>query len=118
MEIIPLIILCDLECDVEEENTFEVRKHSSSYPLELNSAQRKKVTFWTSVHTLVPVFPISYEYLIHSELYTPMTFREAQSYFQFIHFYLPVWQSMGKQIWEPGILAEESKDLNGKIFQL
>ena len=68
------------------------------------------------------MFPISYEYLIHSEIYPrpppPMTFREAQSYFQFIHFYLPVWQSMGKQIWEPGILAEESKDLTGKIFQL
>lgn len=71
MEIIPGIILHGLECDVEEEHTFEVRKHSSSYPLELNSAQRKKVTFWTSIYTLVPVFPISYEYLIHSELYPP-----------------------------------------------
>lgn len=69
MEIIPRIILRGLECDVEEEHTFEVRKHSSSYPLELNSAQRKKVTFWTSVYTLVPEFPISYEYLIHSEIY-------------------------------------------------
>ena len=71
MEIIPRIILHGLECDVEEEHTFEVRKHSSFYPLKLKSAQRKKVTFWTSIHTQVPVFPTSYKYLIHSELYPP-----------------------------------------------
>lgn len=71
MEIIPRIILHGLECGVEEEHTFEVRKHSSSYPLKLNSAQMKKMTFWTSIHTLVPVFPTSYKYLIQNKLYPP-----------------------------------------------
>lgn len=97
MEIIPRIILHGLECGVEEEHTFEVRKHSSSYPLKLNSAQMKKMTFSTSIHTLVPVFPTSYKYLIQNKLSPPpMTFREAQSYFQFIHFYISVLQSMGE----------------------
>ena len=67
-EITPWLILCGLECDIEEEHTFEFRKNSSFYPLELNSAQRKKVTFWTSIRLWSLCSPSSYKQLIHSEL--------------------------------------------------
>lgn len=87
MEITAWIVLLVLECDREEECTFEFRKHSSSCPMELSSAQRKKLTFGSLIHTLETVLSPTLQALNSQWTWLP---RPLGKYRRFVCFFIPV----------------------------
>lgn len=91
----------------------------SCYPLQLNSVQRKKLTFWSLIHTLKPVFPPIWKALNSQWICLPWLLGKHRGFFPSVSVSISLsCCPYGKQIWEPGIIAEEFKDLSGKIFQL